>query len=202
MTTFRMNRVIAITGGIGSGKSVVSRIIRVLGYPVYDCDSEARRIMDNDPAISRRIAEEISSDTINADGSIDRRRLADIVFADRQALDCLNTIVHAAVRRHLQEWIDAMHTTMPLCFVETAIPYQSHIDTMVDEIWEVDAPEEIRIARVMNRNGISRTEVEHRIASQRHVPDRIHPRTRHIDNSPSTPLLPQLLKLLPAFNQP
>lgn len=67
-----MNRAIAITGGIGSGKSVVSRIIRVLGYPVYDCDTEARLIMDSDPAISQRIADEISADAIGCDGRIDR----------------------------------------------------------------------------------------------------------------------------------
>lgn len=195
-----MNRAIAITGGIGSGKSVVSRIIRVLGYPVYDCDTEARLIMDSDPAISQRIADEISADAIGCDGRIDRPRLAGIVFADRHALDCLNSIVHTAVREHLQGWINAAHISSPLCFVETAIPYQSHIDTMVDEIWEVDAPEETRIARVMSRNGISRDEVERRIASQRYTPERIHPCTHHIDNSSATPLLPQVQKLLSALN--
>ncbi|MDE6489569.1 MAG: dephospho-CoA kinase [Muribaculaceae bacterium] len=192
-----MNRVIAITGGIGSGKSVVSRILRVMGYPVYDCDTEARLLMDGDTAISRRIANEISPEAIDDDGKINRPKLAEIVFTDRQALERLNNIVHSAVRDHLRQWIDR-HQPTSTCFVETAIPYQSHIDTMVDEIWEVDAPEEIRISRVMARNNLSRREVENRIEAQRYTPDRLHPNTRHIDNSPSSPLLPQLLRLLPS----
>ncbi|MDE6458817.1 MAG: dephospho-CoA kinase, partial [Muribaculum sp.] len=87
-----MTSLIAIAGGIGSGKSVVSRILRAMGCKVYDCDSEARRLMDNDEVIKCRLAEMIAPEVILHDRSIDRRRLAEIVFADRRKLETLNSI--------------------------------------------------------------------------------------------------------------
>ena len=72
----------AVSGGIGSGKSVVCAVLRAMGYQVYDCDSRARMLMDNDKAIVARIADEVARDAVDVAGAIDRRRLADIVFND------------------------------------------------------------------------------------------------------------------------
>ena len=91
-----MARLIAIAGGIGSGKSVVSRILRAMGNKVYDCDTEARRLMDNDENIKCRIKECIAPEVILADRSIDRRRLAAIVFADKR---CLTPLTVSCTRR-------------------------------------------------------------------------------------------------------
>ncbi|MDE6436166.1 MAG: dephospho-CoA kinase, partial [Muribaculaceae bacterium] len=96
MSTF----LIAITGGIGSGKSVVSRVLRAMGYPVYDCDSQAKAIMDADAEIHRRLCSEIDAAVVT-DGVIDRKRLAEIVFNDKAKLAVLNAIVHSAVKAHL-----------------------------------------------------------------------------------------------------
>ena len=93
---------IGITGGIGSGKSVISRILRTCGHTVYDCDSNAKAIMDRDPEIRRKLAEMIDSSTINRDGSINRPRLAQIVFEDKAKLAMLNAIVHSIVIRDVQ----------------------------------------------------------------------------------------------------
>ena len=158
-----MTETIAICGGIGSGKSIVSRILTVLGFDVYDCDSEAKRLMDADDAIKDAIAREIAGECI-VDGTIDRPRLAGIVFSDSVKLEALNAIVHAAVRRHLAAWIEA-RTGRPK-FIETAILYQSGLDRMVDEVWEVTAPADVRIARVMARNSMSAAEVKARIDAQ------------------------------------
>ncbi len=183
----------AITGGIGSGKSVVSRILRILGYPVYDCDSRARTIMDADIEIQRRIADEVCREAISESG-IDRRRLASAVFADRLMLERLNSIVHNAVKEDLKLWA-ASQKRQP--FVETAILYESGIDRMVDKVWNVYAPREIRLSRGMTRDNACADGVEARIAAQEAFrPDRIHPRTFTIINDGVHPVIPQILKLI------
>ncbi len=158
-----MKSLVAITGGIGSGKSVVSRILRTMGYPVYDCDSRAKALMDTDEAIKTRLIAEIDSLAV-AGGVINRRRIADVVFADAEKLLALNAIVHEAVKEDIAHWVasQAADTT----FVETAILYESGLNLMVDAEWRVEAPTELRIERVMRRNGMSRSDVERRIAAQ------------------------------------
>ncbi len=98
-----MERLIAITGGIGSGKSVVSRIVSAMGYPVYDCDTQARRLMDRSDSIKSAIAELIAPSCI-INGEIDRAALSAEVFSSAEKLECLNGIVHGAVREHLAMW--------------------------------------------------------------------------------------------------
>lgn len=132
-------KLIAICGGIGSGKSVVCRIVAAMGHEVYDCDSRAKEIMDCSAEIKNAIACRVHREAIAPDGSIDRRRLGEIVFSDAEALARLNSIVHAAVREDLALW--AARRPGKLLFVETAILYQSGLDAMVDEVWDVEAPQ-------------------------------------------------------------
>ncbi|MDE6079896.1 MAG: dephospho-CoA kinase [Duncaniella sp.] len=186
---------IAITGGIGSGKSVVSDILRTLGYDVYDCDSRAKSIVDNDHDIKARLVSEIAPDCIDAEGNVRRARLAEIVFADPAALARLNHLIHGAVRADIRRQARECH--QPLMFVETAILYQSHLDKMVDEVWEVHAPEELRVNRVMLRNGLDREKVMARIDAQKsYNPARRHAVVHEIVNDGSVPVLPQVEKLL------
>lgn len=188
--------IIAISGGIGSGKSVVSRIVAVMGYAVYDCDSEAKRLMDSSNEIKTAIAEEISTDCIDSHGLIDRPKLSGYVFCDKKKLDALNRIVHGAVREDFARWCDR-HKDDAMLFVETAILYQSGMDAMVDEVWEIEATRQTRISRVMSRNGLTSQQVESRIASQdAFIPSHLHPHTSHIDNNGILPLLPQIIPLL------
>lgn len=185
-------RTIAITGGIGSGKSVVSRVLRTRGYTVVDTDAHARMLMDTSLDIKRRLVEEIHPLVVLPDGSIDRKRLADIVFADSLMLARLNAIVHSAVCRSLEDMVAAC--TEPVLFVETALLFQSGLNRSVDAEWRVESPLELRISRVMRRNNLSRSEVEARIASQNHTPapaERRPPFTV-IHNDTSHPLLPQI----------
>lgn len=188
-------RLTAITGGIGAGKSVVSRALRVMGYEVFDCDSEAKIIMDSDDEIKRRLSSEISSSAVSPDGSIDRSLISSIVFSDPTKLVALNAIVHQAVRNRISDWQKEPHSADRL-FVETAILYQSGLDAMVDDVWEVVAPEEIRILRVMERNNCDRRNVIERIKSQSFLPDTPHPAVHIIDNDGFTPILPRILALL------
>lgn len=185
---------IAVCGGIGSGKSVVCRILRCMGYPVYDCDTEAKRLMDSSDEIRHTIAREIAADAIDDAGRIDRACLAAAVFGNPHKLGILNSVVHGCVIDDLQHWRE---TLSGIVFVETAILYQSGLDKLVDEVWEVTAPEGVRIERVMARNGLSEAEVRRRIESQRFEPEQLHRCTRVIVNDDVEALLPQILGLLP-----
>lgn len=188
-----MRCLIAISGGIGCGKSVVASILRRSGYPVYDCDSEAKRLMDSSQTIKCRLAAEIH-DSVIADGRIDRRRLSELVFSDRDKLMTLNSIVHSEVRDDIVRWVGSCGDG-PL-FIETAILYQSGLDRMVDEVWEVVAPMDDRIRRVMRRNGCPAAEVKARIASQTIVAESPHRLVYEIVNDGFTPVLPRIEALL------
>ena len=193
MSTF----LIAITGGIGSGKSVVSRVLRAMGYPVYDCDSQAKAIMDADAEIHRRRCGEIDAAVVT-DGVIDRKRLAEIVFNDKAKLAVLNAIVHSAVKAHLAGWADAQPG---VAFVETAILFESGLNASVDAEWRVESPLELRIERTMKRNNLTRQQVEARIASQNRQPENppLPPRTILV-NDLTHALLPQIRTALRALS--
>lgn len=187
--------VIAIEGGIGCGKSTVCAIVAAMGYPVYDCDTQAKVLMDRDESISQAIAEKIGRQCVNHDGSINRPALSDTVFSSPDKLETLNAIVHGAVRTHLASWIGSSHDKV--IFVETAILYQSGLDRMVDEVWHVDAPAKVRLQRVMKRNGLTARQVKARMDAQdAYRPERIHPAVHTIVNDGLTPVLPRVEQLL------
>lgn len=190
-----MKKIIAITGGIGSGKSVVSRILRINGYHVYDSDSRAKALMDSRDDIHRRLVAEIHPQAVQ-NGIIDRPLISKTVFSDSAKLQNLNHIVHTAVIEDLGIWVD--HTPAQTVFVETAILYASGMNRTVDAEWRVQAPLETRIARVMARNGLTRAQVEARIQAQKseEQPHDIHPALFTLLNDDTTPLLPQIEALL------
>ena len=190
-----MAQVIAISGGIGSGKSLISTILRNIGYYVYDCDSNAKKIMDNSLFIKDYIQTNISADVIY-NNQINRSILARIVFNNNSLLNKLNSVVHSEVRKDITSWI-YKHSGNDKLFIETAILYQSKVDQLVDEVWEICAPEETRIQRVIARNKTSREEVLARINTQNEVLiQKKHQNTRQIINDNIHAVLPQINHLL------
>lgn len=190
-------RLIAISGGIGSGKSTISHALKTMGFVVYDCDSHAKRLTDSSHEILSRIAAEISPTALNNDGTLNRKALADIVFNDSSSLRCLNSIVHSAVLNDIRQWIECHQSSHLPLFIETAILYQSGLDKLVDEVWNVEAPKNIRITRVMQRNNLKAEDVEARINAQDSFkPAKPHPRTFTILNDNTAALLPQIKSLL------
>lgn len=164
-----LQKIIAISGGIGSGKSVVSRLLRTMGYEVYDCDSEAKTIMDSSVEMHVALVESFGEDVLTESGEVDRKRLGNIVFSDNAKLKRLNEIVHHAVIEDLKNRIagyGAKPGSKECFFFETAILFESGLDKFADRIWWVDAPRDIRIERVMKRNNLTRDEVEARISCQ------------------------------------
>ena len=188
-------RLIAITGGIGCGKSIVSNILRALEYPVYDCDSEAKRLMNDSNYIKSEISKKISCEAIALDGSINRPVLAKIVFNDNKLLSQLNMIVHSAVKKDIINWTK-QHQTQHTLFVETAILYQSGINLFVDEVWEIQAPIDLRINRVILRNNTIAEDVQSRINSQQCNIEKLHDNTKYIVNDNIKPILAQILNLI------
>lgn len=155
---------IGITGGIGAGKSVVSRILRLKGYAVYDCDSEAKRLMDTSRNIIDSICNRLGEDCLLPDGSLNRSEIAKRVFANEDDLRWLNSMVHSEVKKDLLKWAEGISG---LKFVESAILHSSGLDELCEKIWIVDAPEDIRLHRALKRGGITKENLLSRMNAQR-----------------------------------
>lgn len=190
-----MSKIIGITGGIGSGKSVVSRILRCLDYYVYDCDIQAKIIMDNSDEIKNKLCEYISKEAVN-NGNINRILISKIVFEDKNKLAKLNEIVHQSVLSDIKE----KSANYEYFFFETAILYQSGFDKICNSVWEVTAPLETRIKRVMDRNAFQLKQVIDRINSQSYTTNTPHKNVVQILNDDLNPILPVILSLLKNIN--
>lgn len=189
-------KLIAITGGIGCGKSVIARMVKIMGYEVYDCDSRAKALMINDPEVKKQLTMAFGEQTYLDDGTLNRQHLSDLAFADSNALACINGIVHPATARDLQRWADSQaHQGAKLAFVETALLRTAGLDRVVDSVWHVTAPTDIRIRRVMTRSGLTAQQVKDRIAAQV-AEDNLASGEHTIINDNTTALLPQVLQLL------
>lgn len=186
-------KLIAIVGGIGSGKSVVSHVLRLMNFEVYDCDSRAKTLMDESDIIKWKLAAAFGDEVITPSGAVNKPKLAEIIFNDQSALATVNGIVHPEVVADIKRC--AARSLGRAYFVETALPQESGIDVMADEIWLVEAPEHVRIERVMERNGMSSSEVVRRMRSQ----DYSHMNNacvRCIVNDDVSAILPQISVLL------
>jgi len=192
-----MNRLILISGGIGAGKSVVCRVLSAMGYPVYDCDSEAKALMNLDRVLCRNIDNTLSpfckASLLDANSRLIRAELASLVFSNPVALKVLNSIIHPAVLRNLYEW---RMQRDGLLFVESAIPAESGLRESVDEEWVVEAPEDMRIERVMTRSGLSSGQVLARIDSQRSEWHHPHPVSHAIINDGEHSVILRVRELL------
>lgn len=218
--------VICITGGIGSGKSVVSRVLRLNGYPVYDCDSEAKVLMETDPEVREGLKKILGNDAFFNNGKLNRKFVASIIFSDSEKRREVNGLVHEAVRKDFKVFARKcsegpysscnrknMDSRNPIfsqnggetgveeyggiVFCETAIPVSSHLDEECDEIWLIEAPEELRIRRVVDRSGLETVEIRERMTAQNKEFDGIPQfKKKLIDNGGDIPLLTQIFEKL------
>lgn len=185
---------VGITGGIGGGKSVVSRFLRILGYSVYDSDEQAKALMARSSCIQEQLSAEFGAD-IYVGGVLNRTRLAERVFADKATLQRLNTIVHPAVKADFAEWC-CKRSAEPVLFIESAILLEAGFSDTVDEIWLVTAPEAVRVSRVIARNHCSAEEAISRIRSQMSDAEKEKYASAVILNDGEKPLIPQIFKAL------
>jgi dephospho-CoA kinase len=142
---------IGITGGIGSGKSLVCKIFQVLGIPVYDADSRAKDIMTTDGILIDSIKKEFGELSYRKDGTLDRKYLGDKVFNDEQKLAKLNALVHPRVAENYRSWVEA-HGKHPYLLKEAALLFEAGSHHVLDKIIVVYAPEDVRVKRVLQRD--------------------------------------------------
>lgn len=155
---------ILITGGIGSGKSVVSGILRGRGIPVYDTDSRTKALYKGELGI--RLEEALGKKLHDADGHFDRKALASLIFSDRQILERVEKIVHPAVLRDFKEWKENQESTI-VC-MESAIALEKPLfNDSYDFVVIVNAPEDLRIRRACNRDGSDEISVRKRVQNQK-----------------------------------
>lgn len=187
---------IGICGGIGSGKSVVSRILRLRGMPVYDCDLEAKRIMDSSEEVLDALYERYGDAVSPKGGPICRPELARRVFGSEEERIWLNGLVHGLVREDVaRRHAVCADEGKQRFYVESAILASSGLAAMCDEVWLVTAPEDIRVVRTIARDSLPEDAIRSRIRSQRDEERLLNASgipVRIIDNSGLHPLLPQL----------
>ena len=160
---------IGLTGGIGSGKSTIAKIIATLGYPVYISDFKASELINRDEEIKNHLIELFGKDIYQPDGNLDKKRLAGIIFNDKEAIKQVNGIVHPAVTRDFMEWCSAQRR--PLLFFESAILFEAKLENLFDYIILITTDLETRVERVISRDSTTREKVIERINNQ--MPDEI-----------------------------
>ena len=191
-----MNRItkLARTGCIGSGKSVVSRMMNVLGVPVYDCDGNAKRLMTGDAYIVSELKRMFGEECYEEDGTLNRQYIASRIFSDKENIERVNALVHPAVKRDFEEW--AIKQDSPLVAVETAILYESGLVESVDKVLVVWAEKETAVKRTMERSGMNRTQVESRMNNQMGVDDLLLMSDYSLYNDGDEPLLPRVMDIV------
>lgn len=189
---------IGLTGGIGSGKSVVAAMFQTLGIPVLNADNLAKQIMQNDPTVQQQIIEAFGKDAYHQDG-LNRPFIANIVFKDPFQLQVLNAIVHPATIAASKAW--AAEQTAPYIIKEAALFFESGSADGMDLIIGVYAPDALRIKRVMQRDQCSREAVLDRMKQQISQSIKMKLCDKVIVNDEQTLLMPQVLALHEWFNQ-
>lgn len=158
-----MSKIIGLTGGIGSGKTMVANYIQSLGIPVYISDDEARGLMNTNDVI-KAVSDEFGKGIIE-NGKINREKLAKLVFNNPDKLQKLNRIVHPRVKEHFAAWV-INHEQYPIVFKEAAILFESGSYKDCDAVVTITAPLDVRIQRVMERDKTDRESILTRIKNQ------------------------------------
>jgi dephospho-CoA kinase len=183
---------IGLTGGIGSGKTTVAKVFEALGIPVYYSDEAAKRLMHTNEEIKAAITRHFGEASYS-DGKLDRKYLAAQVFGNEEKLNLLNSITHPATIADAAAWIGQQSS--PYIIKEAALLFESGSWEGLDRIIGVSAPEELRVARVMERDGVSKVEVMRRIQGQLNEEEKINRCDFVIINDEEQPVIPQVLSL-------
>lgn len=187
---------LAITGGIGSGKSVIARLLMdVMDIPVYYTDNEAKRLNVESPLIRQGLTDLIGKHVYKDDGNLNKKVLADCIFSDTTLLTKVNAIIHPEVKRDYLAWVER-NTCEPIVAMECAILYETGFETLVDEVVIVSAPLDIRIRRAMSRDHVSEEMIRNRVLQQL-TDEELFSRQAHvIINDDVRPLMPQIVSLI------
>lgn len=155
---------VGITGGIGSGKSTLCKVFKVLGIPVFEADTEAKKLMDSNPTIKTGLIDLLGEHIYTQNGILDRKKLAGIIFNDKLMLEKVNALVHPEVRSAFLDWSERQNSLYVVH--EAAILFESGFYKMMDYTLLVSASEEDRIKRVVKRDSVKIEQVKERMHKQ------------------------------------
>jgi len=185
---------IGITGGIGSGKTIVCRIFSQLGIPVYDADFAAKQLMNSNPGLISNLKKEFGEKIYSAQNELNKKNLAGLIFNNPPALKKVNSLVHPVVKKDFERWI-TQHEASPYAIEEAAILFESGAHKNMDYVITVSAPEELRFRRVMLRDNVSEEYVKSISKNQMDENDKIKAAHFEIVNDDQQLVIPQVLKL-------
>lgn len=183
---------VGLTGGIGTGKTTVAKIFKVLGIPVFDADAAAKKIMNENNVVQQKIIENFGEESF-IDGNLNRSYLASIVFNNANKLELLNEIVHPETIKLSKEWMQ--NQTTAYCIKEAALLFESGSAQGLDYIIGVFAPISLRVKRVMHRDKITAEEVNKRIQKQIDIEIAKKLCDFTINNNEQELLIPQVLQI-------
>lgn len=192
---------IGLTGNIGSGKSLVCKVFEKLGIPIFYADIEAKKILDSSdlrPKLLTAFGADIEDCTNNI---IDRKKLAAIVFTNKEALNKLNSLIHPQLHIEFKNWC-LQHEKEAYVIQEAAILFENGFTNLFDKTIVVAAPKNIRLQRVMERDGASKADVLARMENQWSDAKKENAADFIIQNDGQELILPQILKLHQLFSNP
>ena len=176
--------VIGLTGSIGTGKSEAARQLEALGASIISADQVGHEAYTPNMEAWEQVVAAFGDGILQEDGEIDRRKLGGIVFSDPGKLEQLNQIMHPRMARMVANKIEALRIEgVDVVVVEAALLFEAGWDSLVEEVWVTDSPEQMVIERLKNRNGLSEDEARKRISSQMDRSERLGKADFVIDNS-------------------
>jgi dephospho-CoA kinase len=187
---------VGITGGIGSGKSIVCQVFTALGIPVFNADDAAKHLMENDATLVRQIRA-LLGEEVYSGGKLNRPKVSDIIYRQPEKLRQLNALVHPATIAFANEWAQAK--TAPYIIKEAAIFFEAGSDKEMDIMVGVFAPLELRVQRAMQRSRMAREKVLEIVSKQMDEDEKMRRCNHVIINDDKTAVLPQVLELHRAF---
>lgn len=190
--------IVGLTGGIGSGKSVVADLLRVMGYSVYDSDSRSKELCDTDSDIILGLKSLFGED-VYINGFLNRSLLAKKIFNDKKALATVNSIIHPSVERDFIYWTKQKDPDATI-IQESAIIFEANLSSKFDFIICINAPENLRILRTCKRSKLTLEEVKKRINQQLNDDERERLSDFVIVNDGKQGLIPQLEKVIEVIN--
>ncbi len=184
---------VGITGGIGSGKSVVAQFFKIIDIPVFEADIEAKKIINHSAIVRSKMIINFGEDIYLPNQTINRKKLADIIFNSPSSLQKVNSIIHPEVRKNFNEWADQQNSEYVVH--EAAILFESGFYKMMDFMILVTAPVETRIERVIKRDNVSKEDVTARMKRQWDDPEKIKLSNLVLTNDNTELIIPQLIEL-------
>lgn len=187
---------VGITGGIGSGKTYICKLLELMNFSVFYSDAEAKKIQDTNAYVRSKLIELFGEQAFTENG-LNRKYIAEIIFNNPAAKKQLEEIIHPKVAEAFNSWCqEKENTDEKIVFIESAILYESGFDSLVDKVIVVYADEDVRIERSMRRDGANRQTIEERIKNQSSDKDKRLKADFVIHNNPDDLVNKQIIEII------